>query len=145
VKRADFNYLPYNFELKEKARVLRKNSTAAESKLWREYLKKHKHKFTRQKPIDNFIVDFYCSKLGLMIEVDGTTHLDRKNIVYDKNRSTVLEKKYGLRVIRFWNDDILRGMHIVIEIIENEIKKLEQPTPPSLVREGINNLPFSQF
>lgn len=118
-------YLPYNPNLKEKARDLRKNSTVAESKLWKEYLKSHKYKFTRQKPIDNYIVDFYCSKLGLIIEVDGTTHLDNRDIIYDKSRTTILEEKYGLRVIRFWNDDVLNGAHIVIQIIENEIKKLE--------------------
>lgn len=124
MKRRNINYLPYNPALKEKARDLRKNSTAAENKLWREYLKNHKYKFTRQKPIDNFIVDFYCSKLGLIIEVDGTTHLDNKDIINDNKRTNILEEKYGLKIIRFWNDDILNGVHIVSEMIENEIKKL---------------------
>jgi len=125
MKRINIKYLPYNSALKEKARYLRKNSTVAESKLWKEYLKEHKYKFTRQKPIDNFIVDFYCSELGLIIEADGTTHLDDRDIIYDNKRSDILEKKYGLKILRFWNDDILSGIHIVREIIENEIKKLE--------------------
>jgi len=125
MKRININYLPYNFALKEKARDLRKNSTAAESKLWKEYLRSHKYKFTRQKPIDNFIVDFYCSELGLVIEVAGTTHLANQDIINDNKRVNILEKKYGLKVIRFWNDDIFNGIHIVGEIIGNEIKKLE--------------------
>lgn len=125
MKRRNINYLPYNSALKEKARDLRKNSTFAESKLWKEYLKSHKYKFTRQKPIDNFIVDFYCSVLGLVIEVDGTTHLDNKDIINDNERANILEEKYKLKILRFWNDDILNGLHIVSEIIGNEIKKLE--------------------
>lgn len=136
MKRRNINYLPYDPELKEKARDLRKNCTAAESKLWREYLRNHKYKFTRQKPIDNFIVDFYCSELGLIIEVDGTTHLDNKDIIYDSQRTDILEKKHGLKIIRFWNNDIFNGIHIVSEMIENEIKKCNNPPLPSLVREG---------
>jgi very-short-patch-repair endonuclease len=122
-------YLPYNPELKEKARDLRKNSTAAEKKLWRDVLKNCKYKFTRQKPIGNFIVDFYCSKLGLVIEIDGTTHLETKEIFYDQQRTAALEK-YGLKVLRFWNNDVLTGTHIVKEIIDKEINNITHPSPP---------------
>jgi len=117
-------YLPYNLALKERARDLRKNMTLAEKKLWKDFLKNHKYKFTRQKPINNYIVDFYCSGLGLVIEVDGTTHLDKKDILYDKQRTADLTK-YGLKILRFWNDDILSGVYIVGEIIDKEIKKLK--------------------
>lgn len=122
-------YLPYNPDLKDKARDLRKNSTAAEKKLWQEFLKNHKYKFTRQKPIDNYIVDFYCSKLGLVIEIDGTTHLEDKDILYDKRRTNDLTK-YGLMILRFWNDDILDGIHVVAEVIDQEIKKITHPSLP---------------
>ena len=125
----NLKYLPYNSELKEKARDLRKNMTIAEKKLWREFLKSHKYKFTRQKPIDNYIVDFYCSELGLIVEVDGTTHLDDKDILYDKKR-TINLAKYGLKILRFWNDDILSGMYVVGEIINCEINKITHPNPP---------------
>jgi len=125
MKRQNIKYLPYNIKLKEWARNLRKNSTVAETKLWREYLRNHRYKFTRQKPIDNFIVDFYCAQLGLVIEVDGTTHLDNKDVVSDNKRTNILEKGYGLKIVRFWNDDILNGVHIVGELIDREIKKLE--------------------
>lgn len=59
-----------------------------------------------------------------MVEVDGSTHLDQKDILYDNKRTEVL-KKYELKVLRFYNDDIINGVHIVSEIIEKEIKKLE--------------------
>jgi len=109
-------YLPYNLALKERARDLRKNMTLAEKKLWKDFLKNHKYKFTRQKPINNYIVDFYCSGLGLVIEVDGTTHLDKKDILYDKKRTADLAK-YGLKILRFWNNDILNGAYAVGEIM----------------------------
>lgn len=82
----NIKYLSYNTKLKARARELRKNQTAAEKKLWNYYLKNHKYKFTRQKPINNYIVDFYCSKLKLVIEVDGETHLEEKDIIYDMIR-----------------------------------------------------------
>ena len=122
-------YLPYSSDLKEKARDLRKNCTISEKKLWQDFLKNHRYKFTRQKPIGNYIVDFYCSELGLVIEVDGATHLGNKDVLYDQKRTADLAK-YGLKILRFWNDDILSGVHIVGEIIDNEIKRITHPSPP---------------
>ena len=109
--------------------------TAAERKLWAEFLKNHKYKFTRQKPIDNYIVDFYCSELSLVIEADGTTHLDKRDVLYDKKRTADLAK-YGLNILRFWNDDILNGAHVVGEIIDREIKRITHPGPPLSGRGG---------
>ncbi|TYC01378.1 MAG: endonuclease domain-containing protein [Kosmotoga sp.] len=73
------DYLPYNPKLKELARELRKNSTLAEVLLWNE-LKKKKlkgYRFIRQKPIGNYIVDFFCKELFLAIEIDGSTHYEK--------------------------------------------------------------------
>ncbi|MDD5071879.1 MAG: DUF559 domain-containing protein [Patescibacteria group bacterium] len=117
-----YDYLPYNKNLKGKARELRNNMTAAEKKLWYEYLRNHKYIFKRQKLIDNYIVDFYCSKLKLVIEIDGETHLSERYKKHDKERTEALEK-YGLKVLRFWNDDVLSGIEAVSEMIEEEIKK----------------------
>lgn len=80
------------------------------------------YRFLRQKVIGNFIVDFYCSELGLIIEVDGETHLSEKDRVYDEKRTGEPEG-FGLKVLRFWNDDILEGLDAVAEIIEEEINK----------------------
>ncbi len=83
--------LRYNPRLKNKASHLRKNMTWSEVKLWR-YLKNKKigYDFHRQKPIDNFIVDFYCPKLRLVIEIDDFSHTDEK-ADYDKERQDKLE------------------------------------------------------
>ena len=94
--------------------------------MWYEYLRDHKYTFLRQKPIDNFIVDFYCSKLGLVLEVDGETHLEERDVDYDKKRTEKLER-LGLRVLRFWNYDIMEGLGEVENIIEEEIKKIQSP------------------
>ncbi|MFA4833694.1 MAG: DUF559 domain-containing protein [Patescibacteria group bacterium] len=135
----EYDYLPYNKKLKDKARELRNNMTAAEKKLWYEYLKNHKYIFLRQKPINNYIVDFYCSELKLIIEIDGETHIAEEDRKYDKERTKVLEG-YGLEVLRFWNDDILNGIEAVGEIIEGEMRKIKFPliksNPPSPLYQG---------
>jgi very-short-patch-repair endonuclease len=70
----DGHSLPYNPNLIEFAREMRKNMTIAEKKLWYKFLQKHQYKFYRQRPIDHFIADFYCSDAMLIIEIDGSQH-----------------------------------------------------------------------
>ena len=115
----------YRKDLRNKSRELQNNMTLAEKKLWYDYLRRHKYRFLRQKPIGNYIVDFYCPKLKLAIEVDGTTHLDEnENIIkYDKIRSKEL-KKIGIKVLRFWNDDVLNGLETVCGIIDNYLEEI---------------------
>ena len=110
--------IPYNPKLKEYARKLRKNSTFTEIMLWN-YLKGKQMKgfdFDRQRPIDNYIVDFYCKDLQFAIEVDGESHYG--NLKADKRREKRLNK-LGVNVLRF--DD----MEIVYELDE-VLKKIEQ-------------------
>ena len=110
--------IPYNPKLKEYAKKLRNNSTYTEIMLWN-YLKQKQirgYDFDRQKPIDNFIVDFYCAKLKLVIEIDGDSHFSEEGKSYDKERTGIL-KSYGLRVIRFSNSDILNNFNTVRERI----------------------------
>lgn len=80
-------YIVYNVELTQLAKQNRKNYTKAEGKMWYEVLQGRKtgFKFLRQKPILNFILDFYCSKLLLAIEVDGDSHAEREG--YDQKRT----------------------------------------------------------
>ncbi|AFZ43617.1 hypothetical protein PCC7418_1426 [Halothece sp. PCC 7418] len=118
-------FLPYNENLTEKAKAMRKNPTPAERKLW-QFLRTFPLKMWRQKPIDNFIVDFYCPKLKLVIEVDGEGHFTRDGMAYDAERTKVLEG-YGLRVVRFTNDQVLREFEAVCE----EIMGFIPPSPPS--------------
>lgn len=117
--------LPYNNSLKEKARYLRKNSTLSEVLLWRELKgKKLGYDFHRQKPIDSYIVDFYCADLQLAIEIDGESHYGKYE--YDTKREERL-KSLGVTVIRFKDIEIKKYLDIVI----NKIQKF-LPTPPSV-------------
>ncbi|MDB9430567.1 endonuclease domain-containing protein [Microcystis aeruginosa CS-555/01A07] len=110
---SDF-HLPYNTALVARAKELRKNMTLAEKKLWYSYLKNFKFKVLRQRPIDHFIVDFYCPSLKLVIEIDGDTHFTDEGKAYDKERTARL-KSYGLKVIRFTNSQVLRNFEAVCE------------------------------
>ena len=98
-------FLPYNPALVEQAREMRKNMTPAESKLWFGFLRNFKFRVLRQRPIDHFIVDFYCAALKLVIEVDGAEHFTDDGKAQDEQRTQVLEG-YGLTVIRFSNHQI---------------------------------------
>ena len=116
----------YNPKLKLRARQMRNEMTAAEKKLWYDYLRGDEHRWLRQKPIGDYILDFYCPKFKLAIEVDGAAHLESKDVVYNKKRTEEL-KKLGIKILRFWNNDILDGLAEVANIIEKQIKKIKSP------------------
>lgn len=109
------NYLK---ELKGLSRKNRKNPTESEEKIWREVLMKRKtgYKFLRQKPINQFILDFYCSELNFAIEIDGDSHNIRKS--YDEARDLFL-KQVGIKTIRFTNDEVLNNIDEVRKKIIN--------------------------
>jgi very-short-patch-repair endonuclease len=122
-----FKYLPYNRKFAKLARQNRNNPTPAEKKVWYEVLcRKHfqGYKFTRQKPLGDYIVDFYCSKLRLVIEIDGDSHGENKE--YDKSRTEVLSQ-LGLRVLRYANRDVCNNIHGVYQDL---MKIIEPPYPP---------------
>ena len=106
------------------AKHLRKNMTAAETVLWM-YLKVgiDGFKFRRQHPINRFIVDFYCVKIKLVIEVDGDIHEIPENKIYDIGRSQILND-FGISVIRFSNKQIMDNIEYVLKLIEENIKQL---------------------
>jgi very-short-patch-repair endonuclease len=119
--------IPYNPDLKKLAGQLRKNMTLSEVLLWNE-LKQKKilgFDFDRQRPINNFIVDFYCKELQLAIEIDGDTHIYRYD--YDEERQTELEK-LGINFLRFEDIEVKRNMTNVLRVIEDWIMK-NKPTP----------------
>lgn len=103
----------------EFAKTLRRDMTGAEKKLW-SYIndKKLGFRFKPQHPISGFIADFYCHKAKLSIELDGEIHLGPKAKEYDTNREAVL-KKFGIRVIRFTNKQVMDNIDMVVD----EIKK----------------------
>jgi very-short-patch-repair endonuclease len=116
-------YLPYNPKLVPRAKELRKNMTPAEKQLWFAYLKGLSIRFWPQRPIDNFIVDFYCPKLRLVIEIDGDSHNTQEAKAYDEERSAVL-KGYGISVIRFSNQDVFQHFEAVCGRIDALIAEL---------------------
>jgi len=103
-----------------RARNLRANQTDAEKKLWSRLREKQLggHKFRRQHPLDNYIVDFICLEKRLIIEADGGQHADQ--IEADVQRTAYLEA-CGHKVIRFWNNDILQNIDGVCEQILLEL------------------------
>ncbi|KJH72516.1 endonuclease domain-containing protein [Aliterella atlantica] len=111
--------LPYNPISVERAKSFRKNPTAAEKKMWL-YLRTFKPRVLRQRPIDRFIVDFYCASLKLAIEVDGAYHFTEEAQAYDLERTRILEG-YGLRVVRFTNDEVLHDFDSVCLQLEGMI------------------------
>ena len=118
----------YNPELKQKARKLRNNATFSERILWK-YLKSSQikgYRFTRQKPIGNYIVDFYCPKLQLIIEVDGDSHNEKQE--YDRKRQKELESK-GLKFLRFDGYSVIKQTDSVLSVIADKIEELESTTP----------------
>ena len=113
-------HLPYNPELRERAREMRSNMTIAEKKLWNEYLKGVGVTVLRQKPLDHYIVDFYCPKSKLVIEVDGEIHETEEAIENDSHRTAVLEG-YGLKVLRFRNEEVFEEFDRVCREISRHI------------------------
>ena len=94
--------------------------TKTERKLWYNYLRTLPVRVLRQKPLDGFIVDFYCAKAKLVIEVDGGYHFFENSMYYDQQRTLILEK-YGLKVIRFTNKEVTKNFRAVCNEIEKEI------------------------
>ena len=108
--------IPYNPKLKEKARYLRNNATLSEIILWKE-LKNGQlfgYDFHRQKPILNYIADFYCYQLRLVIEIDGTSHAHKFD--YDAKRQAEIEA-LGLRVLRFDDKEVKQNLTQVLRTI----------------------------
>ncbi len=121
---------PYNKNLKYNARQLRNNMTEAEQKLWLRLRQKQilGLQFYRQKPILNFIVDFYCPAASLIIECDGSQHLNEKGLQYDLVRDQALTQ-LNLTVLRFNNLQILHELDAVIKTIENVILSQHADNP----------------
>ena len=103
------------------SRNLRKDMTPWERKLWYCFLKNYPVRFQRQKTIDRYIVDFYCAKARLIIELDGSGHYYPDEREKDAIRTTIIES-YGNKVIRFSNSDIDKNFYSVCSVIDNEVK-----------------------
>jgi len=102
------------------ARNLRNNSTRQERKLWYLFLSKFPHRFHRQKAIGPYIVDFYCQKAKLVIEIDGGQQFEQKIQESDQKRTEYLDS-IGLSVIRFTNHDVDNNFDVVCDEIVHTI------------------------
>ncbi|MBQ9715101.1 MAG: endonuclease domain-containing protein [Clostridia bacterium] len=112
----------YNKNNTKKAQYLRKNATPWERKLWYEFLKDYPIRFQRQKPIDNFVADFYCAKAGIVLELDGGEHFSSQTLQYDQMRTEILQKK-GVKVVRICNNEIDKNFEGVCEYIDDIVKQ----------------------
>jgi len=111
-----------NLRLKDRRRLLREHQTLAETELWQRLRAKRffGHKFYRQYSVGNFILDFYCPKLFLAIEIDGGQHAE--NIEYDRERTAYL-KSNKITVLRFWNNDVMKNLDGVLSEILSFVEK----------------------
>jgi len=118
-----------NRKIFQNAELLRKNMTIAEKLLW-ERLNKNQLgvRFKAQHPIDMFIVDFYCHKYKLIIEVDGEIHLNQKD--YDEGRTAELNR-FDLKVIRFTNEEVLVDIDKVVVEIKSYLNEPGSPQAPA--------------
>lgn len=109
---------PYSKNLKELSQKLRSNQTDAERKLWQRINRDQLlgFRFNRQKPLLNYIVDFYCAKAKLIIELDGSHHYEAEHQEKDRQRDDEL-RSLGFTVMRFSNDEIYYEIEAVVEQI----------------------------
>ena len=104
------------------ARRLRKDMTPWERRLWYCFLNTYPVRFQRQKCLDHYIVDFYCFRAKLVIELDGGGHYEPEAVRKDEARTRALEQ-YGLKVLRLCNLDIDRNFEGVCAFIDMEVQK----------------------
>ena len=114
--------IEYNKKLKSNSRNLRRDLTSAEKTLWNKIRRRQLEnlQFYRQKIIGNYIVDFFCSKAKLVIEIDGGQHCETERIAEDELRTKYLKSK-DFKVLRFTNIEILQNLESVVNKILEEI------------------------
>ncbi len=115
--------IPYNKNLKEPAKNLRNRQTEAEQCLWIRLKLKHLgYAFYRQKPVGEYIVDFFCPKVRLIVEVDGGQHFTSETAANDRVRDEYL-RSLGLTVLRFSNSEVLKDTDNVVVKIYKRLGK----------------------
>lgn len=121
-------FLYQNKVLVSRRKELRNNATPAEQILW-DYLRGRGLgcKFTRQYSVGPYILDFYCPKLRLAIELDGNQHRKGEVILYDKDRTKYLEGA-NIRIMRFWNRELIKNPKAVVHKIYKQITNLGTPS-----------------
>ena len=111
----------HNPDLVPPARMLRRNMTKEERRLWYDFLRSYPVRFTRQKILGRYIADFYCAQAKLVVELDGSQHYEAAGLERDEKRTEYLEQ-YGLTVLRIPNNEILQNFAGVCESIDEFVK-----------------------
>ena len=114
--------MQHNGTLTSRAQFLRKNMTKEERRLWYEYLHNYPYRFRRQVTCGNYILDFYCAKAKVAIELDGSQHYKPMGQKYDAERTAYLDS-LGVYVLRFSNSDVLQNLSGVCQAIDIAIQK----------------------
>ena len=133
------HHSPLPTDLLEFARKLRTEQTDAENLLW--FLLRDRRlggwKFRRQYPLDPYVLDFLCFQRKLAVELDGGQHNEPGKLRYDENRTKLIASK-GIRVIRFWNHEVLTDTEVVLQVIWDALQEPPSaaPSPPAPLPEG---------
>ena len=129
--------LSYRRDLKDKARVLRCHTTDSEEHLWTRLRRKQilGIQFYRQKPLGNYIVDFYAPKVKLVVEVDGSQHLETRHRYEDESRDAFLAS-LGIHVLRFNSREVLLETDAVVEVIYRKSREGMKIPPAPLFQRG---------
>ena len=112
----------HNKQLVPLAKQLRKEMTKEERHLWYDFLRSYPVRFSRQKVLGKYIVDFYSAESRIVIELDGSQHYEKENIEKDSERTAFLEG-YGLSVIRIPNNEVNSNFHGVCEYIDTRVRQ----------------------
>lgn len=120
--------------MRRRSQILRKNMTLEERTLWYQYLRAYPLQWNRQKVIGPYIVDFYCKRAGLIVELDGSQHYDPATMAYDRERTAYLNS-LGYTLIRFTNTDVKTNLSGVCAVIDRTVQNLlltRRSTSPNL-------------
>ena len=115
-------HIERNKNLFEASKNLRKNMTKQEKHLWYDFLRNYSVRWYRQRIIGSFIVDFYCSRAKLVIEVDGSQHYEKDAMEYDEFRTKAINV-YNIEVLRFSNSDVDKNFDGVCAVIDKTVKE----------------------
>ena len=121
---------PYQNVLKPVAQELRKNATKQENHLWYDFLREFRPRFTRQRIVGGYILDFFCPKVMLAVELDGSHHYEQRQMEYDNER-TIFLNQFGIEVLRIPNADIDQNFGEVCNKIKEVVvsRQLINPRP----------------
>lgn len=109
-------------EQRKRAQELRKNMTLEERILWYQYLRSYPVQWNRQKVIGSYIVDFYCKRAKLVVELDGSQHYAESGREYDARRTQFLNAQ-GFKVLRFTNAEVKTNLPGVCQVIDREVRQ----------------------